>query len=303
MYSPERKAFLDDYNVKSETELLPLWARNAVENAGAVRAGRDAAELRAKGLNVPAILIASGPSLNQNIALLKDCRDKALLVACDSAYIPLLDAGCVPHIVVSIDPKQKNSRFFDGTLSYQKHTKFVCASVVHNDVVRSWRYPPYFFHPDANSSFFRALPALTADKEFIAAGGNVLSVATVLAMFLLMCDPIVLVGADYCWYDSAHHVKGANVTPFRDQVERTHDCHGKAVSWGYALRVYHTWATELLEGGIVRQADGRDLTVFNCTEGGMLSCAGVYNRPLGYVMKKFLNLSYGDLQDRLERGA
>lgn len=53
--------------------------------------------------DVPIISVASGPSLNKNIHLLKQMEDKALIICSDSAYESLLKEGIKPHIVTIVE--------------------------------------------------------------------------------------------------------------------------------------------------------------------------------------------------------
>lgn len=53
--------------------------------------------------DVPAIIVAAGPSLNKNIMELKKAVGKACIIATDTAMKPLLNAGIVPNLFVIID--------------------------------------------------------------------------------------------------------------------------------------------------------------------------------------------------------
>jgi hypothetical protein len=294
---------LGRYNDEVAAQLLPLWIRNAMSNEPLIRRGRNVTELREKLTDVPAILVASGPSLDLNIDLLKEARKRAAIIACDSAYIPLLKADCTPHMVVSLDPNARNSRFFDGTITYQKHTVFVCGTTVHRDVIQSWCYPPYFFNPRVQGSevqFFGALPYLVGNLGSLATGGNVFSAVKMLAMHWLMCRPVALVGADYCWYADRHHVDGASVQKFTGGVEETSDLFGRRAYWSDCLRIYHAWASLVLEGGTRRDLfDNAPVPIYNCTEGGMLTA--VPRAPLRWFIAHMLNTDHGDIEDKLRR--
>ena len=51
----------------------------------------------------PFIWVASGPSLDKNVHLLKENRDRAVVICADTAAKKLLGLGIVPHIVVSLE--------------------------------------------------------------------------------------------------------------------------------------------------------------------------------------------------------
>ena len=51
----------------------------------------------------PFVSVASGPSLEKNIDLLKGIEDKCVIVACDTVLLPLLRRGIRPHVVTTIE--------------------------------------------------------------------------------------------------------------------------------------------------------------------------------------------------------
>lgn len=53
--------------------------------------------------NIPAIIVSAGPSLNKNIMELKRAKNKAFIVAVDTAVRPLVNAGIIPDMYVIVD--------------------------------------------------------------------------------------------------------------------------------------------------------------------------------------------------------
>ncbi len=54
--------------------------------------------------DMPAILVSAGPSIMNNIDVLREAKGKALIMCVDSAHRTLVKAGIKPDIVVSVDP-------------------------------------------------------------------------------------------------------------------------------------------------------------------------------------------------------
>lgn len=54
--------------------------------------------------NIPAIIVAAGPSLDKNINELKNAKGKAFIIAVDTALNALAKADIIPDIAVTIDP-------------------------------------------------------------------------------------------------------------------------------------------------------------------------------------------------------
>ncbi|MFR6526968.1 MAG: motility associated factor glycosyltransferase family protein [Roseburia inulinivorans] len=53
--------------------------------------------------DIPAIIVSAGPSLNKNIMELKRAKNKAFIVAVDTAVRPLVNAGIIPDMYVIVD--------------------------------------------------------------------------------------------------------------------------------------------------------------------------------------------------------
>ena len=67
--------------------------------------------------DIPAFVVASGPSLNKNIEELKRAKGKSLIVAVDSAIPTLLRNDIVPDLFVTLDSK-KDIRHTDDERSH-----------------------------------------------------------------------------------------------------------------------------------------------------------------------------------------
>jgi hypothetical protein len=63
-----------------------------------------------------AILIAAGPSLQRNLALLEDpsIRDRSVIIAVQTMLKPLLERGIKPHFVTALDHHEISKRFYEG---------------------------------------------------------------------------------------------------------------------------------------------------------------------------------------------
>ena len=53
--------------------------------------------------DIPAIVVSAGPSLNKNIAELRKAKNRAFIVAVDTAVKPLVKAGIIPDLYVIVD--------------------------------------------------------------------------------------------------------------------------------------------------------------------------------------------------------
>ena len=83
---------------------------NTLANLPVLASEADAAALTDLFTGIPAIVVGAGPSLDENLPVLRHLQDRALLVAVDTAVRPLLAAGIHPHLVVSVDPGDANAQ-------------------------------------------------------------------------------------------------------------------------------------------------------------------------------------------------
>lgn len=67
-----------------------------------IKAG-DGRGIQGKYEGYPAIIVASGPSLDKNIDDLKAAQGKALIIACDASYRICLEHGIIPDVIASIE--------------------------------------------------------------------------------------------------------------------------------------------------------------------------------------------------------
>lgn len=85
------------------------------------------------------LLVAAGPSLDQQLQLIKDRADRGCVIAVDAAMRPLLSSGIIPDYVVTIDDADHNiEKYFQGDLSGLSESVLVYFPVVSRKVLDIW---------------------------------------------------------------------------------------------------------------------------------------------------------------------
>jgi len=97
-------------NAEARKAFAPRYLLNTIRNIPVIAGSADVSALDDAFTNVPAVVVAAGPSLDRNIAELRRIRGRALIIAVDTALRPLLEAGIAPELVVAIDPSEVNGR-------------------------------------------------------------------------------------------------------------------------------------------------------------------------------------------------
>lgn len=97
-------------NEEARQRLAPLYLEHTLRNVDALAGATDVTALQGVAAGSRLVLCGAGPSLDRLLPELAAHRDRMWLVALDTAVRPLMGAGIVPDLVVSIDPTPLNGR-------------------------------------------------------------------------------------------------------------------------------------------------------------------------------------------------
>lgn len=151
----------------------------------------------------PAVIIAAGPSLDKNVHLLREAKERALLICVSTALKAVLRAGILPDLVITIDPTEKNLTNFTGLpdynyyLVYEPQTHFKIPELYKKRFAYTCQSPflEYWFS------------VLCGGKGVLPRGGSVAIEAYGLAEFL-QANPIIFIGQDLAYTNSRTHASG-----------------------------------------------------------------------------------------------
>lgn len=161
----------------------------------------------------PAVSVASGPSLNNNIHLLKELGDRALIVCCDASFMPLMKRDIRPHIVVSMERTDGTEIFYDNVPDFEGIHLAFCP------VVKPRTFESFKGGKIIVNRPFSHFEWLHLDRGMLSFGPSVGNMAYKIAE-VLGCDPIILIGQDLAFAeDGDTHVKGM---PFGERDDYYH---------------------------------------------------------------------------------
>ena len=181
------------------------WIKNLAANMEAIR-DWPGVELLSSCLppQMPVLLVAAGPSLDETAPLLPRFAERAVVVAVDTALKPLLRAGTVPDFVLVVDPQFWNLRHLDRAPAP--------ASCL---IAESAVYPPVMRHPFGRvflcSSLFplgKFIENRVDPKGALGTGGSVATTAWDFAR-VLGTESLWLAGLDLSFPLLKTHFKGA----------------------------------------------------------------------------------------------
>ncbi|HLP57951.1 MAG TPA: 6-hydroxymethylpterin diphosphokinase MptE-like protein, partial [Candidatus Deferrimicrobium sp.] len=295
----EIKTNIYDFKTRmAESYMLP---RNILKNLPLIFNTRPATHLKNVFHHTPGFIVSAGPSLDKNILHLKKIRDRALLIAVDTALKPLLKRSIHPHITAIGDPSHKNYLHLQGTEKEIRHFVAAEACIAHQ-VFHDFR--DKIFTLSVGKSMVRMIEEHTEPFGELEAWGSVISIALTLAVYMGL-DPIIFVGQDFAFTGSRNHCRGTSweddileYTSDPDQLQRfekhsisgnkrvieTDDIYGQKVFTSDRLKLYKNYLAGLIE----KYPHTRFI---NATEGGIFS--EIESMPLIETIKQFV---YGRME-------
>ena len=166
-----------------------------------------------------AVVVGRGPSLFQHGHLqmlakaIQDGSYKGMVIASDGGLLPCLEAGVVPHVVITVDGAPVIKKWFDHPLveKHGKLMKWVASVTVNREVYQTARrngLETYWFNPmfddwRQNESWTRLQRLLSRTEQNMRginamnSGGNSGSAAWILGMSVFKRAPIALIGIDF----------------------------------------------------------------------------------------------------------
>lgn len=188
----------------TEAEFIHLWYRNILINAPKIFTPAFSMYLEGD-----AFLVAAGPSLAENLPLLKKYNQKIPMFVVDTALKPVVDAGIVPDVVVATDPQIHNYRDFFFVRGFEKMILAV-------DIACYYKIPEHF-----KQVFFFKTQSLGDDlfnemneachislPEF--PGGGSVSSSALTLLFYLGARRVFMVGQDFCYPNLTHSRSAVN---------------------------------------------------------------------------------------------
>ncbi len=180
-------------------------ARNIARNIGWYAAAGGINRLSGRYRDCPAVIVSAGPSLRKNKHLLKGLDRNAVLIAVQTTLQPLLEMGCQPHFVTSLDYHEICTRFFER-LPPRIRTELVAEPKATPRIFEMMTGPVNLIGNDFAEALLREL---NPGKASLTSGATVAHLAFYLAEHL-GCDPIIFVGQDLGFSDGLCYTPGTS---------------------------------------------------------------------------------------------
>lgn len=210
--------------------------------------------------DVPAIVVAAGPSLDKNIDELHKAQGKALIIAVDSSIRALLQRNIIPDLLITTDPHKPMVLFEDERTL--KIPLIVCMHTRYDIMVKHTGKKFMFSDSDFISNIYHRF-----DKKIsvLETGGSVANTAFTVAKFLGF-KTIFLMGQDLAFTNNKKHASNvynekAVGEDASEQYIEVEGIDGKPILTFTNFKFYRDWFEAEIK-------DNPDIKVINATEGG-----------------------------------
>lgn len=239
--------------------------RNNYKNVDAFLEGNGINEIKDKYKGFPAIVVASGPSLDKNICHLKSAYGKALIISCDASLRACENNGVKPDAVASIERDDPTYKFYYENRTFDEDLVLVGPGLLWPKIFEEFPGKKIMMakrHDGVEGWWYNHFENL----EFVNQGQSAATVAFAVAQ-AAGCNPIILIGQDLAYTygkkhsDSTHtEYEGDNNDEESDDVY-VEDCEGNLIRSHFIYMLFKNWYEHKI-------SMHPDLEVIDATEGG-----------------------------------
>ena len=228
------------------------------------------------------IVVAAGASLEKNMHLLEEAKEKAIVVAAGTAISILTENNIKPHFNIAVDGSDLANKIFKKAKN--KNVPLICSYSFYSPLVKEYRGDVFTFAIGAMDKIAIDMKQSINEEILVSSGGlSVVNIAHAIAV-QMGCKKIVIVGQDCCFTENKVHASGAwsEGSKYNEEEKNIEmqDINGETV---------HT--TEIFLGMNRAIAnfikDNPQCKFINATEGG-LNIEGARNTTLRNVIDKEL---------------
>lgn len=248
-------------NMATSDYFLHLWPTNIFNNLR-----EEAIPLYSfidKFNDIPAILVSAGPSLNKNMHLLKEVKDKAIIVAVGSA-IKILDSNnIVPHFRFAYDGDEEEKNIFNGINT--ENSILVFDDQIYKEILPEYKGKKVRMVVNTNNLVQYINRKINRSDFTVKSGFSIANVA-LNALIDIGIKKIIFMGQDLCYTEGNLYARGSwrEETPdfTKEGYIKSKDIFGGDV---YTIKSF-LGMKNMLEQSIKLNAN---VEYINATEGGL----------------------------------
>jgi hypothetical protein len=207
--------------------------------------------------NIPAIIVAAGPSLEKNISDLKFAKNKSIILATDRALDYLLDNEIDPDFIVTLDPI-KPIKYFSRRDNIDIP---LFSKIESNQEIIDYHKGRKIWY-DSNEFFNNIYKKFNKPLTTVSSGGSVATAAFSICLELKI-SKIILVGQDLAYSGEYTHVGGVvgNGKIETNIIDYVEDIYGNSIPTRHDWKFFKLWFEDAI-------SNFSCFDVIDATEGG-----------------------------------
>ena len=209
---------------------------------------------------MPGIVVASGPSLDKNVHLLKGLENHAVICSADASLRHLLRRNLKPHLIACMERLDETALLFENLEPQDyRDVSMVAAPVIHHKTYEAYKGPII-----STEREYGYQDLIAFDKGRLAPGPSAGNYAFRILRYL-GCDPIILIGQDLALDESGKtHASG---DPYGDEQD-VYKTQPIMVEGNYTDQLPSNPILKMFHYGYECDVADTSVTVVNATEGG-----------------------------------
>ena len=191
-------------NIATLEKFGKLWVKNTCKNLKKSFFSQGITQYKNNAKNIPFLILAAGPSLQDILPHLKEIKNKAIIVCVDTALRFCIKYNIEPDFIVLTDPQYWAYKHIDGIKS--PSSILITESAVYPSVFRF--LCKKIICCKSNFPLEHYFDSFRSEKGTLVAGGSVASTAWNFAQYAGASE-IYVAGLDLAFVNKQTHIKGS----------------------------------------------------------------------------------------------
>ena len=263
-------------------------------------------------LNYPVFVIGSGPSLDKDISFLRSFQDKAIIIACGTAFDALYHAGIKPdfYAVTERIPEVLQAISAVSDEEIFSNTTLLCTDVVHPAVIHKFKHTAIFAKLDENFLLYLRSKFQIPDLLYITRIAPFVGNMGISGALTLGFKKIYLFGIDcgkktdenniHSVFTTLYHNKGADDSDGNYRISTT--VPGNFGGQCCTNHLYMQSISNISQSIKVFKRNTTDIICYNCSDGALIdNTISVHSYNLKDEFLQLQNINKKDFLENLEK--
>lgn len=209
-----RQKFMEHYvtfltNNNTREHFKTLWLENVLYNITEFSKYPEIYDFKDEFANETAVIVASGPSLQEDVEWLKKIKQHAIVIAAGSSIQAFSKNGIKPHLTTLLDGNEINKQVFDSDIA--KQTPLIVVGRGYHEVVAD-QQSPIIYSILAQDELMRYMLSLEmTTRPYIHSTTTVVGTA-IQSAIVMGAKRIILFGQDLSFNNGQYYAPGVNHT-------------------------------------------------------------------------------------------